>query len=103
MERWPSQTSDPGIREGNDYSRQPAVRAAGGARRHVRSGQYSLGRVPNVHQVMYCLERVLELVKAGPELKNTPPFNTVLELLHGDRAAMGKLNEEASLQVKSDG
>src|SRR5262245_41641920 len=43
-------------------------------------------------QVTYCLERVPELVKAKPELKNKPPFNTVLELLHGDRAAMEKLN-----------
>jgi phosphoserine phosphatase len=41
---------------------------------------------------MYCLERVPDLVKAKPELKNKPPFSTVLELLHGDRAAMEKLN-----------
>ena len=42
-------------------------------------------------QVMYCLERVPDLVKAKPELANVAPFNTVLELLHGDRAAMEKL------------
>src|SRR5262249_18835036 len=47
---------------------------------------------PMYTQVTYCLERVPELVKAKPELKNKPPFNTVLELLHGDRAAMEKLN-----------
>jgi len=47
---------------------------------------------PIYTQVMYCLERVPDLVKARPELKNKPPFNTVLELLHGDRAAMEKLN-----------
>jgi phosphoserine phosphatase len=47
---------------------------------------------PMYSQVMYCLERVPDLVKAKPELKNKPPFNTVLELLHGDRAAMEKLN-----------
>jgi phosphoserine phosphatase len=47
---------------------------------------------PMYTQVMYCLERVPDLVKARPELKNKPPFNTVLELLHGDRAAMEKLN-----------
>lgn len=47
---------------------------------------------PMYTQVMYCLERVPDLVKAKPELKNKPPFNTVLELLHGDRAAMEKLN-----------
>jgi hypothetical protein len=41
---------------------------------------------------MYCLERVPDLVKARPELKDKPPFNTVLELLKGDRAAMEKLN-----------
>jgi phosphoglycolate phosphatase-like HAD superfamily hydrolase len=49
---------------------------------------------PMYTQVMYCLERVPDLVKAKPELKNKPPFNTVLELLHGDRAAMEKLNEK---------
>jgi phosphoserine phosphatase len=47
---------------------------------------------PMYTQVMYCLERVPDLVKAKPQLKNKPPFNTVLELLHGDRAAMEKLN-----------
>jgi len=47
---------------------------------------------PMYTQVMYCLERVPDLVKAKPELKNKPPFNTALELLHGDRAAMEKLN-----------
>ncbi len=40
---------------------------------------------------MYCLEKVPALVKAKPELANVAPFNTVLELLHGDRAAMEKL------------
>jgi phosphoserine phosphatase len=49
---------------------------------------------PIYTQVMYCLERVPELVEAKPELKNKPPFNTVLELLHGDRAAMEKLNQK---------
>src|SRR5262245_3044775 len=47
---------------------------------------------PMYTQVMYCLERVPDLVTAKPELKNKPPFNTVLELLHGDRAAMEKLS-----------
>src|SRR6516165_3793876 len=47
---------------------------------------------PMYTQVMYCLERVPDLVKARPELKNKPPFSTVLQLLHGDRAAMEKLN-----------
>jgi len=46
---------------------------------------------PMYTQVMYCLERVPDLVKAKPELSNVAPFNTVLELLHGDRAAMEKL------------
>ena len=32
-----------------------------------------------------------DVVKAKPELANVAPFNTVLELLHGDRAAMEKL------------
>ena len=47
---------------------------------------------PMYSQVMYCLERVPALVKAKPELAKKPPFSTVLELLHGDRAAMKKLN-----------
>jgi len=46
---------------------------------------------PMYTQVMYCLEKVPALVKAKPELANVAPFNTVLELLHGDRAAMEKL------------
>ena len=46
---------------------------------------------PMYTQVMYCLERVPALVKAKPELAKVAPFNTVLELLHGDRAAMEKL------------
>jgi phosphoglycolate phosphatase-like HAD superfamily hydrolase len=46
---------------------------------------------PMYSQVMYCLERVPALVKAKPELAKVAPFSTVLELLHGDRAAMEKL------------
>lgn len=46
---------------------------------------------PMYSQVVYCLERVPELVKAKPELAKAEPFNTVLQLLHGDRAAMEKL------------
>jgi phosphoserine phosphatase len=46
---------------------------------------------PMYSQVMYCLERVPALVKAKPELAKAEPFKTVLELLHGDRAAMEKL------------
>jgi phosphoserine phosphatase len=46
---------------------------------------------PIYTQVMYCLEKVPGLVKAKPELANVAPFNTVPELLHGDRAAMEKL------------
>jgi phosphoserine phosphatase len=47
---------------------------------------------PIYTQVMYCLEKVPALVKAKPQLANVAPFNTVLELLHGDRAAMEKLS-----------
>jgi phosphoglycolate phosphatase-like HAD superfamily hydrolase len=47
---------------------------------------------PIYTQVMYFLERVPDLVKAKPELKNKPPFSTVLDFLHGDRAAIEKLN-----------
>ena len=39
---------------------------------------------PMYSQVMYCLERVPELVKAKPELAKVAPFGTVLELLHGE-------------------
>src|SRR5213596_1835244 len=46
---------------------------------------------PMYTQVMYCLERVPALVKARPELAKVAPFSTVLEVLHGDRAAMEKL------------
>src|SRR6266513_757532 len=46
---------------------------------------------PIYSQVMYCLERVPALVKAKPELAKVAPFSTVLEVLHGDRAAMEKL------------
>ena len=46
---------------------------------------------PIYTQVMYCLEKVPALVEAKPELAEVSPFNTVLELLHGDRAAMEKL------------
>jgi phosphoserine phosphatase len=46
---------------------------------------------PMYTQVMYCLEKVPGLVKAKPELAKVAPFNTVLELLQGDRAAMEKL------------
>src|ERR1700745_3500407 len=49
------------------------------------------GEHPMYTQVMYVLEKVPTLVKAKPELANVAPFNTVLELLHGDRAAMEKL------------
>src|SRR5215471_2740733 len=47
---------------------------------------------PMYTQVMYCLERVPDLVKAKPELKNKPPFSTVLDFLHGDRAAIEKIS-----------
>src|SRR6266516_4931870 len=43
---------------------------------------------PIYTQVMYCLEKVPALVKAKPELSKVAPFSTVLELLHGDRAAV---------------
>ncbi|MCC6819504.1 MAG: haloacid dehalogenase-like hydrolase, partial [Verrucomicrobia subdivision 3 bacterium] len=54
---------------------------------------------PMYSQVMYCLERVPALVKAKPELAKVAPFSTVLELLHGDRAAMEKLNMDDLLKI----
>ncbi|MFO1477810.1 MAG: HAD family hydrolase [Verrucomicrobiota bacterium] len=54
---------------------------------------------PMYSQVMFCLERVPALVKAKPELAKVAPFSTVLELLHGDRAAMEKLTMDDLLKV----
>ena len=51
---------------------------------------------PMYTQVMYCLERVPALVKEKPELAKVAPFSTVLEPLHGDRAAMEKLHHGGS-------
>lgn len=47
---------------------------------------------PMYTQVMYCLERVPALVKAKPHLAKEHPFSTVLERLHGDRAAIERLS-----------
>lgn len=44
---------------------------------------------PMYTQVMYCLERVPEVVEQKPELKNVAPFKTVLS---GDREAIAKLS-----------
>lgn len=44
---------------------------------------------PMYSQVMYCLDRVPDLVAAKPELKNVDPFKTVMS---GDREAMAKLS-----------
>lgn len=46
---------------------------------------------PMYAQAMYILERVPALVKARPELAKVAPFSTVLQVLHGDHAAMAKL------------
>ena len=54
---------------------------------------------PMYSQVMFCLERVPALVKAKPELAKVAPFSTVLELLHGDRAAMEKLHMEELMKI----
>src|SRR5262249_41354490 len=44
---------------------------------------------PMYTQVMYCLDRVPDLVAQKPELKNVEPFRTVLS---GDHAAIAKLS-----------
>src|SRR6266704_5460483 len=54
---------------------------------------------PMYSQVMYCLERVPALVKAKPELAKVTPFSTVLEVLHGDRAAMEKLTMDDLMKI----
>ena len=54
---------------------------------------------PIYTQVMFCFERVPDLVKAKPELAKVAPFSTVLELLHGDRAAMEKLDMDDLMKI----
>ena len=54
---------------------------------------------PIYTQVMYCLEKVPSLVKAKPELAKVAPFSTVLEVLHGDRAAMEKLTMDDLVKI----
>jgi phosphoglycolate phosphatase-like HAD superfamily hydrolase len=54
---------------------------------------------PMYTQVMYCLEKVPTLVKAKPELAKVAPFSTVLEVLHGDRAAMEKLTMDDLMKI----
>ncbi len=44
---------------------------------------------PLYSQLMYCFDRVPDLVKAKPELKDVEPFKTVIS---GDRAAISKLS-----------
>jgi phosphoglycolate phosphatase-like HAD superfamily hydrolase len=44
---------------------------------------------PIYSQVMYCLDRVPDVVAAKPELKNVEPFKTVMS---GDREAIAKLS-----------
>src|SRR6266511_2369389 len=54
---------------------------------------------PMYTQVMYCLEKVPGMVKAKPELAKVAPFSTVLEVLHGDRAAMEKLTMDDLMKI----
>ena len=54
---------------------------------------------PIYTQVTYCLEKVPALVKAKPELAKVAPFSTVLEVLHGDRAAMEKLTMDDLMKI----
>jgi hypothetical protein len=51
---------------------------------------------PLYTQVMYCLDRVPELAKQKPELKDREPFKTVLS---GDRDAIGKLTDRDFFEV----
>ena len=48
---------------------------------------------PIYSQVMYCLDRVPELVKAKPELAKVEPFKTVMS---GNREAIAKLRHAGS-------
>ena len=49
---------------------------------------------PVYTQLMYSLEQVPALVKAKPELATQQPYATVLQVLGGDAAAMGKLSTD---------
>jgi len=51
---------------------------------------------PMYTQVVYCFDRVPEVVKAKPELANVEPFKTVLS---GDRAAIAKLTMDDLLKI----
>jgi phosphoglycolate phosphatase-like HAD superfamily hydrolase len=51
---------------------------------------------PMYTQVVYCLERVPELVRARPQLKNVEPFKTVLS---GNRDAIAKLPTKDLLKI----
>ncbi|MGH6936210.1 MAG: HAD family hydrolase, partial [Methylocella sp.] len=51
---------------------------------------------PMYTQVVYCLERVPELVNAKPELKTVEPFKTVLS---GNRDAIEKLSTKDLLRI----
>src|SRR5262249_8726145 len=53
---------------------------------------------PIYTQVIYCLERVPDLVKAKPKLKNVEPFKTVMS---GDREAVGKLPIQQLLKIRA--
>ena len=51
---------------------------------------------PIYTQLVYCFDRVPDLVKAKPELANVEPFRTVLT---GDREAIAKLGLEPLLKI----
>lgn len=51
---------------------------------------------PMYSQVVYCLSRVPDVVKAKPELANVEPFKTVMS---GDRAAMAKLSKDDLFKI----
>src|SRR6516162_9135790 len=51
---------------------------------------------PIYTQVVYCFDRVPEVVKAKPDLANEEPFKTVLS---GNREAMAKLSMDDLLKI----
>ena len=51
---------------------------------------------PIYTQLVYCFDRVPDLVKAKPELAKVEPFRTVLS---GDREAIGRLGLEALIKI----
>ena len=89
MERWPRKAGNRGLREGNNRPSSPNfVPPEERIATFDQDGTLWVEH-PMYSQVLYCLDRVPDVVKAKPELANVEPFKTVLS---GDREAIAKLS-----------